>query len=77
MSANSPVPSLGKLRLRALLLAAQSVFLNVAIFAGSGWYLDTLLDKSPTYFIIGMVLAFVFTNILIIFLAKKFPLHKM
>lgn len=76
-SENSPQSfSLLRLKLKSLKLAAFSVLFNVLVFAGAGWYVDKLLDKQPTFFIIGMVLAFVFTNVLIIFLEKKFSLSK-
>lgn len=73
----SPPPlTLGKIRLRSLTLATISVVISVTLFGGGGWLLDTLLDKKPTFFIIGMVVAFVFTNIFVVLLAKVFPLRK-
>lgn len=73
----SPAPfSLWRLKLKSTCWAIICALFNLLIFAGLGWYLDKLLDKQATFFIIGMVLAFVFTNVLIIFLEKKFSLSK-
>ncbi len=61
-----------KLRLKTLPIATFSVVVCVILFGGLGWMLDLLLDKKPIFFIIGMALAFVCTNALVIYLCKKF-----
>jgi F0F1-type ATP synthase assembly protein I len=66
-----PYLDLARVRAKALILAASSVFICVTIFGGGGYLLDLVLDKHPLFFIIGMVVAFLSTNILIILVGKK------
>lgn len=65
-----------KLRLKTLPIATFSVVTCVIFFGGLGWIIDLLLDKKPIFFIIGMTLAFVCTNALVIYLCKKFNNQK-
>lgn len=60
-----------KLRLKTLPIATFSVIACVMVFGGLGWGIDLLLDKKPLFFIIGMVIAFICTNTLVIYLCKK------
>lgn len=63
--------SLGKMRAKTAPLAAGISLLCMAVFAGGGFLLDSYLDKKPLFFIIGFVVAFIVTDILIFVLGKK------
>jgi hypothetical protein len=66
-----PTINFGLMRVKTLSLATVCTLTCVLVFGGGGYLLDIALDKSPLLFIIGMVVAFVFTNVLIVFVSKK------
>ncbi len=63
--------NLGKMRAKTAPLAAILSLACIAVFAGGGFLLDSYLDKKPLFFIIGFVVAFIVTDVLIFVFAKK------
>ncbi len=63
--------SLNKMKAKSLPLATGISLASILVFAGGGFLLDLLLDKKPLFLIIGFVVAFVMTDLLIIIIGKK------
>ena len=63
--------NLNRIRRQTLPVAFGCVFISVTIFGGLGYFLDYTLDKKPLFLIIGLVVAFVTTDVLIIVFSKK------
>lgn len=63
--------NLGKMRAKTMPLAAGISLACMLVFAGGGFLLDSYLDKKPLFFIIGFVVAFIVTDVLIFVLGKK------
>ncbi len=70
-AANEMGFSMGKLRAKSWTLAGVSSAISLLVFAGGGFLLDYTLDKWPVFFIIGMVVSFIATNVIIMILGKK------
>lgn len=63
--------NLGKMRAKTAPLAVGISLACITVFAGGGFLLDSYLDKKPLFFIIGFVVAFVVTDVLIFVFGKK------
>ncbi len=61
-----------QLRLKTLPFALACSIAPLLVFGLGGYYLDLALDKSPIFLIIGVVVAFITTVILILSLSKKY-----
>ena len=64
--------TIGQIRRRALLTSLIASIICLIVFGGIGYLLDLTLDKKPIFFIIGIVLAFISTNLLVIYLGSRF-----
>lgn len=62
---------LAKMRAKTLPVAAITSLASILVFAGGGFLLDLFLDKKPLFFIIGFLVAFVITDVVIIAIGKK------
>ncbi len=71
MKENQQNFSLGKMRAKTAPLAVGISLACITVFAGGGFLLDSYLDKKPLFFIIGFVVAFVVTDVLIFVFGKK------
>ncbi|MDO5561392.1 MAG: AtpZ/AtpI family protein [bacterium] len=62
---------LAKMRAKTVPVAAITSLVSILVFAGGGFLLDLFLDKKPLFFIIGFLIAFVVTDVVIIAIGKK------
>ncbi len=54
------------------ILSLVCTLTSIAICGGCGYLIDRWLDKNNFYTIIGFILAFVFMNVSVIYLSKKY-----
>lgn len=63
--------NLKAIRRKSFSLSLIVTVASLIVFVGSGLLLDYLLDKKPFFLIIGVVVSFIVTDILIVVVGKK------
>ena len=43
----------------------------IAIFGGSGWYMDGIFDKKPLFTLIGLMISFISCQVIFIYRIKR------
>ena len=72
----TPSFCLAKLRIKSLTLASACVALSLIVCGGGGYLLDSILDKTPFSFIIGLAVGLIVTDVLVVVIGKRIRLKK-